>query len=83
MRLAERWCLRIPVPDPGVPALPEMDTSTPSPSSWSSNGPSLQVLAIFISPSPFQTQKLAGHHFINRFKKTGKNSTEKIQKEDS
>ncbi|KAM8703979.1 hypothetical protein ACLKA7_008582 [Drosophila subpalustris] len=25
---------RIPVPDPGVPALPETDTSTPSPSSW-------------------------------------------------
>ncbi|KAM8701414.1 hypothetical protein ACLKA7_017695, partial [Drosophila subpalustris] len=35
----------IPVPDSGVPALPEMTTYTSSPSSWSTNGPSLQVLA--------------------------------------
>ncbi|KAL7739822.1 hypothetical protein ACLKA6_003264 [Drosophila palustris] len=40
---------------PGVPALPETDTLTPSPSSWSSNGPTLQVLAMIL-PRP-----LIGH----------------------
>ncbi|KAL7723074.1 hypothetical protein ACLKA6_001666, partial [Drosophila palustris] len=45
---------RIPVPDPGVPALPETDTSTPSPST--------------------------GHHFIHRFKKTGKMQQKRFNK---
>ncbi|KAL7725839.1 hypothetical protein ACLKA6_015921 [Drosophila palustris] len=35
---------------PGVPALPEMTTSPSSPSSWSTNGPTLQVLAMFLPP---------------------------------
>ncbi|KAL7723680.1 hypothetical protein ACLKA6_003341 [Drosophila palustris] len=52
---------RIPVPDPGVPALPETDTFLRLPLF----GPLTDLLVKCwpYFPSPFQTQKLAGHHF--------------------
>ncbi|KAM8701971.1 hypothetical protein ACLKA7_001282 [Drosophila subpalustris] len=42
-------CSKDPGSGPGVPVLPEMTTSPSSPSSWSTNGPSLQVLAYMFS----------------------------------
>ncbi|KAL7725251.1 hypothetical protein ACLKA6_015888 [Drosophila palustris] len=56
----------IPVPDPGVPALPETGTSTPSPSSWSTSGPSLYALAMFLPPRCITTKKLARHYLNSR-----------------
>ncbi|KAL7725146.1 hypothetical protein ACLKA6_018671 [Drosophila palustris] len=50
---------RIPVPDPGVPALPETDTSTPSPSighQWTI----CLCAGLHNSPSPY-INKLTGH----------------------
>ncbi|KAM8719108.1 hypothetical protein ACLKA7_011766 [Drosophila subpalustris] len=44
---------------PGVPALPEMTTSPSSPSSWSTSGPSLYVMAMFLPPRCIN--KLIGH----------------------
>ncbi|KAL7743823.1 hypothetical protein ACLKA6_000230 [Drosophila palustris] len=66
---------RIPVPDPGVPALPETDTSTPSPSV----GPSMDRLVKcwpYFS-LPFSNTKVSRASF--QFQVLQRKSTRKMQ----